>query len=98
LQKIDGIDYWTSSLNGAGTRVSADITNLPLDSDFFDGILCSHVLEHVLDDRSAMKEFFRVLRPGGWVILQVPLEFDRELTYEDAAITSSTDRMRAFGN
>ena len=98
LQKIDGVDYWTSSLNGAGTRVSADITNLSFDSDFFDGILCSHVLEHVLDDRSAMKEFFRVLRPMGWAVLQVPLELDREFTYEDATIASSADRMKAFGN
>src|ERR1035437_4671096 len=40
LEKIAGIDYWTSSLNGAGTRIAADITKLPFDSDFFDGILC----------------------------------------------------------
>lgn len=98
LECIPGIDYWTSSLDGAGTQIAADITELPFDGDSFDGILCSHVLEHVLDDRSAMKEVFRVLGPGGWAILQVPLELDREFTYEDATINSSAGRLRAFGN
>ena len=97
LEKIAGIDYWTSSLNGAGTRIAADITKLPFDSDFFDGILCSHVLEHELNDQSAMKGFFRVLRPGGRAILQVPLELDREFTFEDPKIVSPEDRLRAFG-
>jgi ubiquinone/menaquinone biosynthesis C-methylase UbiE len=62
----------------------------------FDAILCSHVLEHVPDDAAAMRELHRVLKPGGWVIVMVPLDTDRSDTYEDPSITSAEDREREF--
>ena len=77
----------TADLDPAGVDVAADITALPFEDGAFDAILCSHVLEHVEDDRAAMAELARVLRPGGWLLVLVPLDLDREPTYEDPAIT-----------
>jgi SAM-dependent methyltransferase len=74
-----------------------DITDIPLDDGSFDMIVCSHVLEHVPDDRKAMRELFRVLRPGGWAVLQSPLDPARPHTYEDWSITAPQERQRAFG-
>jgi SAM-dependent methyltransferase len=58
-------------------------------------VYCSHVLEHVEDDRRAMAELFRILRPGGWAFLSVPIHGAR--TIEDPAIALPADRLRAFG-
>ena len=73
-----------------------DITDMDLPDGSFDLILCSHVLEHVPDDRAAMAELRRVLAPGGLALLLTPYRPDRA-TYEDPSITSPLDRMVAFG-
>jgi len=44
-----------------------------------------------------MREVCRVLRPGGWAILQSPVDHSRESTYEDASIVSPVDRLKHFG-
>src|SRR5262249_12426105 len=54
-----------------------------------------HVLEHVPDDRRAMREFYRVLKPGGWAILLVPITVER--TFEDPAVVDPAERLRLFG-
>jgi SAM-dependent methyltransferase len=72
-----------------------DITRMPLPDSSFDIILCSHVLEHVEDDRRAMAEMYRVLRPGGSAIIQVPLQGDT--TLEDPSATTADERKRLFG-
>lgn len=77
--------------------VLADLTRLPFGAESFDVIYCSHVLEHVPDDRGAMRELRRVLSPKGWAILQVPIGFTDRATYEDSSITSPEDRLRVFG-
>ncbi len=86
----------TADLNPAGVDVQADITALPFPPATFDAVLCSHVLEHVPDDRAAMSEIARVLRPGGWALVLVPLDAGRDQTYEDPAITDPEDREREF--
>jgi ubiquinone/menaquinone biosynthesis C-methylase UbiE len=53
--------------------IRIDIKDMNFEDNFFDVIICNHVLEHIVDDRKAMREFFRVLRPEGFVILQVPI-------------------------
>lgn len=63
----------------------------------FDGIITSHVLEHIRDDAKAIEEMFRVLRPGGWALVIVPVREALAATYEDAAITSRWDRHRHYG-
>jgi SAM-dependent methyltransferase len=73
-----------------------DITDMDLPDGSFDLILCSHVLEHVPDDRAAMAELRRVLAPGGLALVLTPYRADQP-TYEDPSVTSPIDRMVAFG-
>lgn len=75
----------------------ADITQLPWADQSFDVIVISHVLEHVLDDRQAMRELHRVLASAGMVVSQHPHDPQLAVTFEDATITSPEDRQRAFG-
>ena len=63
----------------------------------FNAIICYHVLEHIEDDSKAMAELFRVLKPGGWAILQTPIDDEREETFEDFSITSPKERKKIFG-
>jgi len=50
-----------------------DITSINFESDHFDFLVCNHVMEHVQDDNKAMRECFRVLKPGGIGLFSVPL-------------------------
>lgn len=79
------------------SHVNMDITNLAVADNSFDAVICSHVLEHIPDDRRAMQEIHRVLKPGGWAILQVPLDLRLETTYEDFTITDPHQRKLHFG-
>lgn len=63
----------------------------------FDAIICNHVFQYIEEDRVAMRELHRVLKPGGWAILQVPIGRHLNQTYEDATITNPIDREKAFG-
>jgi len=96
LQRIRGLDYVTADLNAGDVDLRLDVTALDLADDSFDAVICSHVLEHVDDDRAAMRELARVTAPGGWCLVMVPLDLERHATYEDPAITAPDDRLRAF--
>ena len=89
-------DYVTADLEPGAAMVAADITALPFGDDSFDAILCIHVLEHVDDDRAAVAELRRVLRPGGWAAVMMPIDLDRAVTHEDPSVTSAADRRREF--
>lgn len=97
LRSRANLDYVSTDLARARADVKADITDLPFPDDSFDVILCSHVLEHVVEDRKAMRELHRVLRPGGWALVLVPIDFGREETFENPAIVAPADRERLFG-
>lgn len=75
--------------------VTIDVTDIPYPDETFDILFCSHVLEHVPDDRQAMREMYRVLKPGGWAITLVPITVDR--TIEDLSITDPQERLRLYG-
>lgn len=77
--------------------VRIDITAIPYKNDTFDVIICSHVLEHITEDQKAMKELYRVLKPDGWSILQVPIALNIEKILEDPSITSPQARKDHFG-
>jgi SAM-dependent methyltransferase len=92
------IDHVGVDLVRHGPEVTqlGDVTALPLESSSFDALICIHVLEHVVDDRAAIAELFRVLRPGGWALITVPLRLDRR-THEDPSVTDPKERERQFG-
>lgn len=95
--RLNNIDYLTADLNPEQVMVKMDITAIQYPDKTFDAILCNHVLEHIPDDRKAMSELHRVLKPGGWAILQVPVSKVLEQTYEDSTITSPQEREKHFG-
>lgn len=90
-----GDGYLTADLFAQDVMEKMDITDIHHPDDSFDVIYCSHVLEHVPDDKQAMKEFCRVLKPAGWAVLNVPITADK--TYEDPTITDPEERQKAFG-
>ena len=90
-------DYTTTDLNSPLADVVADICHLPFQDNQYDLILCNHVLEHIPNDLKAMTELYRVLKKGGTLIAQVPLEEGRPKTFEDNSITDANERSRVFG-
>jgi hypothetical protein len=78
-------------------RQTMTVEALPFADDCFDLVLCSHVLEHVTDDRLALREFHRVLRPGGRALLQHPILLTRATTDDDPSVTDPAERLRRFG-
>lgn len=97
FKQIEQWEYITADLNSPLAEVQADICELPFQDNSFDLIFCNHVLEHIPDDRKAIRELFRVLKPGGGAFLQVPMEQERESTFEDNTITDPEERAQIFG-
>ncbi len=97
FKKQKNLDYITADLYSPIADVKADICNLPFANNSFDVVFCNHVLEHIEDDKKAMSELYRVLKPGGMGIFQVPQDLNREKTYEDFTITDSKERAKHFG-
>jgi len=95
FRKMKNIDYVSADLSSKIAMKKMDITDIQESDNAYDVILCSHVLEHIVDDHKAMSELYRVLKPGGWAILQVPILCER--TFEDASVVLPKDRERLFG-
>jgi SAM-dependent methyltransferase len=96
LGSAPGIRYTSADLDDPAAMEHFDITAIPHPDHSFDVILCVHVLEHVEEDRAAMRELRRILAPNGFAIVLVPLDLSREETYEDPSITDPADREREF--
>lgn len=97
FKALDTIDYTTTDLLSPIADVKADICNLPFEDNSYDIILCNHVLEHIPDDTKAMQELYRVMKPGGYGILQIPQDLSRQTTFEDHTITNKKERAKIFG-
>ena len=95
--RLPQLDYVTADLESPLAKVKMDVQRIPFPDGEFDVIFCNHILEHVDDDRQAMRELFRVMRPGGWGIMLSPVNPDRETTYEDPSITDPVQRELHFG-
>jgi len=98
FEQLTNLNYVTADLESPLAKVKMDIHHIPFPENTFDAVMCNHVLEHVNDDIRAMKEVFRVLKPNGWAILQVPFFPPvKDSTYEDPAITDPKDREKLYG-
>ena len=97
FKKKENLNYTTFDLNSPLAEIHGDIAKLPFQENTFDCILCNHVLEHIKNDSLAMKELFRVMKPGGYGIVQVPMQPNRLKTYEDFSITNAKERVKHFG-
>ncbi|MGB0879623.1 MAG: class I SAM-dependent methyltransferase [Polaribacter sp.] len=97
FRKQQNLEYITSDLESPIADVKADICNLPFKNSSFDVVFCNHVLEHIPDDTKAMQELYRVLKPNGMGIFQVPQDVSREKTFEDNSITDKKERAKIFG-
>lgn len=95
--RLPNIDYVSADISSSLAKLKIDITNISLPDDSFDCIICCHVLKHIPDDRKAMRELCRVLAPGGWAIIQSPIDTNRGETFEDPRVVLPEDRERLFG-
>jgi len=96
FQQQENLDYLTADIVSPIADMHFDLHDIPLEDNRFDVIFCNHVMEHVNDHLRCMQELFRVMKPGGWAIMQVPQDFDRAEVYEDASITSPEEREKHF--
>lgn len=95
-QHKDG--YITADLESPLAKVKMDVHHIPFEPNTFDAVMCNHVMEHVENDILAMKEIFRVLKPGGWAIMQVPFFSPvPDQTFEDTSIRSPKACEAAYG-
>lgn len=97
FKAMRNLDYTTTDLESPIADIKADLTNLPFAENTYDLIICNHVLEHIPEDRKAMLEIYRVLKPGGFAILQVPYDAQRSETFADDSITDPEQRAKIFG-
>lgn len=96
LKSYSNIEYLSIDIEPHRAMKTEDITRLTFSDNSFDIIFCSHVLEHVENDRKAMQELFRILKPGGFAILQVPVK-NIEKTFEDFTVKDPKEREKVFG-
>lgn len=92
----DNPDYEAADLYARIARFRLDITAIDRPDDCFDMVIAHHVLEHIDDDRTAIRELFRVTRPGGLAVISVPQDLTRARTYENPAITDPDERFVHF--
>lgn len=96
FKKQKNLNYLTADLVSPIADMHFDLHDIPLEDNRFEVVFCNHVMEHVDDPIRCMSELYRVMKPGGWGIMQVPQDFTREKTYEDPSITSPEDREKHF--
>jgi len=90
------IEYLSVDIDPKKAMKKEDITKLSFKDNSFDIIICIHVLEHIKDDKKAMKELYRVLKKGGFAIIDVPLDYSKKETDEDFSVTDPIERTKRF--
>lgn len=96
FKTLPNLDYTTGDLESPIADVHFDVQEIPFEDASFDVVICNHVLEHVDDDAKAMKEMYRILKPNGFAILQVPMDTDNPKTMEDPTVTDPKERERLY--
>jgi len=97
LRAQPGVTYVAADLESSDGIEYMDVTDIRYAASSFDLIVCSHVLEHVVDDRRAMSELWRVLSDNGIAIVQSPMATALTETFENSAITTAEGRAWTFG-
>lgn len=98
FEALHGENYITADIESPLAKVKMDVHQIPFGDNTFDVAFCNHVMEHVDNDIQAMSEIYRVLKPGGWAIIQSPVYPDElDVTFEDPAITTPLEREKAYG-
>lgn len=97
FEALQNLDYITADIESPLAKVKMDLHDIPFEENTFDVAFCNHVMEHVEDDIRCMNELHRVLKPGGWAIIQSPIDASRSVTFEDKTITKPSEREKAFG-
>ena len=97
LLKAGCVRYVSADLEAAEVMLRMDVVRAPFSDETFDAVVCNHVLEHVPQDRAAMAEILRLLKPGGWAVMQVPIGLALEKTAEDPVVRAPEAREAAFG-
>ncbi|MDY0040840.1 MAG: glycosyltransferase, partial [Desulforhabdus sp.] len=97
LKALPNVDYLSVDLSSPRAMQHMDLTCLDLPDNEFDFVLCYHVLEHIPNDRKALAEIFRVLKPGGRAVVQVPLYRNLKTSLEDPSVVDPRDREKLFG-
>ena len=90
------LDYVTADLNSPWADHHFDCHDIPFEDESFDVVMANHLLEHVEDDRKVLREFHRVMKRGGWGVLQVPINYNEENTAEDPNVTDPMERERLY--
>ena len=96
FKSMPNLEYITGDYNSPIADVHFDLHHAPFPDNSFDVVFCNHVLEHVENAAQCMSELYRIMKPGGWGIFQVPLDATREKTLEDPSINSPKDRERYY--
>jgi SAM-dependent methyltransferase len=96
LRRQPNVDYVPGDLRPAHGHARVDATNIDLPGRF-DGVITSHVLEHIPDDETAIAEMHRILAPDGWAIVLVPDVAHLEKTFEDHTVVTAWGRYRTYG-
>jgi SAM-dependent methyltransferase len=101
LRSHESVDHVCGSLDPDDFKVlnaiKVDVTAIPFGAEEFDVVICNHILEHVPDEELALSEIYRVLKPKGFAILQVPIATLLEETLEDKSITTERERLITYG-
>jgi SAM-dependent methyltransferase len=98
FKKAENLEYITADLESPIADVHTDIRNMNVfDDAVFDVVICNHVLEHIDEEKKALAELNRVMKKDAWAILQVPINYELENTFEDNTITNKKERERIFG-
>lgn len=97
FEAMTNLDYITADIESPLAKIKMDVHDIPFPADHFDVAFCNHVMEHVTSDIKAMSEIYRVLKPGGWAIIQSPINISRLVTFEDLTLKTSQEREKVFG-
>ncbi|MBC8110808.1 MAG: class I SAM-dependent methyltransferase [Verrucomicrobia bacterium] len=96
FEVMTNLDYITADIESPLAKIKMDIHQIPFEANTFDVTFCNHVMEHVTDDLKAMQELHRILKPGGWAIIQSPLDTSKKTTLEDPNISSPAERLKHY--